>query len=267
MTELSLFSGVGGGLLGTKLLGWRTVGYVEWDEYCQRVLRARIRDGCLDDAPIFADVRAFDGLPYRGRVDIVTAGFPCPSFSVAGKQLAGLDPQNMWPDTIRVIREIEPPMVFLENVPGLLGRHGYFGTVLGDLAEAGFDAEWDCISAEEVGAPHIRERLWLAASNPNRMQLRKQPDRPGTPGGQGAVFLGVDGEARFASDPYSIRGLQQERGIGKLRQRSGDCSWWSCEPGVPGVAYGVAFGMERRRATGNGQVPRVVVEAWRRLAA
>ncbi len=80
LRELSLFSGSGGGLLGTKLLGWRAVGYVEFNEYCQRVLQQRIRDGLLDDAPIFGDVREFveGGFAeaYRGRVDVVTGGFP-----------------------------------------------------------------------------------------------------------------------------------------------------------------------------------------------
>jgi DNA (cytosine-5)-methyltransferase 1 len=127
LTELSLFSGAGGGLLGTKILGWQTIGYVEKDKYCQNVLRARIRDGFLDDAPIFSDIRTFDGLQYRERVDIITAGFPCQPFSVAGRRKGSNDDRNMWPDTIRVIREVNPRMAFLENVPGLLGKHGYFG--------------------------------------------------------------------------------------------------------------------------------------------
>ena len=76
MRELSLFTGAGGGLLGSILLGWRTVAYVERDPYCQRVLQARIRDGTIDDAPIFDDVRRFDGKPWRGKVDVVSAGFP-----------------------------------------------------------------------------------------------------------------------------------------------------------------------------------------------
>ena len=159
---LSLFTGVGGGELAAQhILGWRTVCYVEWDDYCQRVLQARIADGVLHDAPIWDDVRSFDGRPWRGCVDIVTAGFPCPAFSVAGKQRAGDDPRNMWPDTARIIREVRPRRVLLENVPGLLGSHGYFGQVLGDLAACGYDARWDCVSASTVGANHQRDRLWI----------------------------------------------------------------------------------------------------------
>lgn len=118
--ELSLFSGAGGGLLGTKLLGWRPVCYVEKDPYCQRVLQARIRDGYLDDAPIWDDINTFDGRRWRGCVDIVTAGFPCQPFSMAGRRKGDSDERNLWPDTVRVIREVGPRVVLLENVAGLL---------------------------------------------------------------------------------------------------------------------------------------------------
>lgn len=86
MTHLDLFAGAGGASWFGKLIGATTVGYVENDKYCQQVLRARIKDGIFDDAPIFDDVRTFDGLPYRGRVDLITAGFPCQPFSCAGKR-------------------------------------------------------------------------------------------------------------------------------------------------------------------------------------
>jgi len=176
MRELSLFTGAGGGLLGTHLLGLEAVGYVEFNEYCQRLIRQRIEDGILNDAPIFGDIRAFidEGYAdsYQGMVDVVTGGFPCPPFSVAGKQLAGADPRNMWPQTIDVIRRVRPRYVFLENVSGLLaGSHGYFGHILGELAEAGYDAEWLCLSCADVGGPHKRDRLWIMA------HTRHQPRR------------------------------------------------------------------------------------------
>ena len=169
MRELSLFTGAGGGLLGTHhLLGWETVGYVEIEDYCQRVIKQRIADGLLPEAPIFSDIRAFisEGYAasYTGMVDVVTGGFPCQPFSVAGKQLGADDPRNMWPATIETIRIIQPRYTFLENVPGLLVS-GYFHRILGDLAESGFDARWKVVSAAEVGAPHKRDRLWIMADS------------------------------------------------------------------------------------------------------
>ena len=99
MNELSLFSGGGGGLLGTMLLGWRPIGYVEWNDYCQRIIAARIRDGYLPDAPIFSDIRAFirDGYAasYQGMVDVITGGFPCQPFSNAGKRLGARPTQHV----------------------------------------------------------------------------------------------------------------------------------------------------------------------------
>jgi DNA (cytosine-5)-methyltransferase 1 len=180
MRELSLFSGAGGGLLGTHLLGWRPVGYVEIDDYCQRVIAARIRDGILPAAPIFGDVKAFncDGYAaaYSGLVDVVTGGFPCQPFSLAGKRQGAADERNGWPATIECLRVVRPEWALLENVPGLL-TSGYFGTILGDLAESGFDCRWRILSAAEVGAPHRRDRLWIVAHNDDNRRWHRQDHR------------------------------------------------------------------------------------------
>jgi len=136
--------------------------YVEHNDYAIGILKARIRDGYLHDAPIWDDVFTFDGRPWAGLVDVLTAGFPCQPFSVAGKGLAENDPRNGWPATIRIIREVRPRYCLLENVPGLISKP-YFGTILGELSEAGYDFTWDCISAAEIGANHKRERLWIVA--------------------------------------------------------------------------------------------------------
>ncbi len=166
MYELSLFSGAGGGLLGTHLLGWEPVGYVENDDYCQRVIAARIADGILRDAPIFGDIRAFisEGYAdsYSGLVDVVSAGFPCQPFSVAGQRKGDADDRNLWPETIDVIRRVRPRFASLENVPGLLA-HPYARRIYGDLAESGYDCQWRRLSAAETGAPHRRDRWWCIA--------------------------------------------------------------------------------------------------------
>lgn len=166
MKELSLFSGAGGGILGSKLAGHTIIGAVEINEHCQKVLRQRQDDGVLERFPIYGDIRAFIRTGrcelFRGLADIISAGFPCQPFSVAGKHLGADDPRNMWPETIECIRRVRPQYALLENVPGLLA-HEYFRTILGELAEAGYDAECDIVSACEVGAPHTRERLFILA--------------------------------------------------------------------------------------------------------
>jgi len=170
MNELALFAGAGGGILGGRLLGWRTVCAVEKEPYCREVLLRRQRDGVLPLFPIWDDVRTFDGKPWRGLVDVVSAGFPCQPFSCAGRRRGADDDRNLWPETCRVLREVGPCFALLENVPGLLATD-YFGGILGDLAEAGFDACWDVVSAAECGAPHLRKRLWVVA-HPKSSELR-----------------------------------------------------------------------------------------------
>jgi len=301
MNELSLFSGAGGGLLGTKLLGWRHVGYVEYEKYCQQVIAQRIKDGILSEAPIFGDVREFvqsgAAKKYKGFVDVVTAGFPCQPFSVAGKRKGKEDERNMWPSTIQIIRDVQPRYAFLENVPGLLNS-GYFQEILGSLAQAGYDAKWIVLGADDVGAPHRRKRLWIKATSQDpkrgrcvhreheeeRVQVREQRE-PGSGSRER-----VPREASNVADTSSIRleehGHSQAEDVIKRGKEvpntsserlegwespgreseenssSGGSCWWSTEPNVGRVANGVASRVDRLKAIGNGQVPLVVAQAW-----
>ena len=115
-TEMSLFSGYGGFSLGLRLAGLntRTICYVEWDKYCQQVIQARIEDGHLDDAPIWDDIKSFDGRPWCGVVDILSAGFPCQPHSNAGLRKGAADDRNLFPDTLRIIGEVGPRLVILD---------------------------------------------------------------------------------------------------------------------------------------------------------
>jgi len=164
MNELALFAGVGGGILGGHLLGWRTVCAVEWEAYPASVLCARQNDGLLESFPIWDDVQTFDGKPWRGIVDVVSGGFPCQDISAAGKG-AGIEGERsgMWSHMARIIGEVRPKYCFVENSPMLTSRG--LGTVLGDLASLGFDAEWGVLSAADVGANHLRERIWIVGKN------------------------------------------------------------------------------------------------------
>ena len=252
LRELSLFSGAGGGLLATQhLLGWRAVCYVERDPYCVDVLKQRMADGLLHDAPIWDDCRTFDGKPWRGLVDVISAGFPCQPFSVAGASKADADDRNGWPWVARIVREVGPRYVFLENVPGLLASsHGYFGTVLGDLAESGYDVRWTCLSASACGAPHKRSRLWIVGVSNTYTDSGRR-------------------EGRREQEPPRIKG--ESRGLFDRLRSDGELShapagaWWRIEPDILRVAHGVAARVDRLKAIGNGQVPAVAALAWRKL--
>jgi DNA (cytosine-5)-methyltransferase 1 len=162
LRELALFAGSGGGILGGTLLGWRTVCAVERDAYCAAVLAQRQADGCLPIFPIWSDVTSFEGRPWRGFVDVVSGGFPCQDISIAGSG-DGLDGERsgLWREMARIVREVEPRYVFVENSPMLTSRGIH--RILSDLAELRFDVEWGVLGASDVGAPHIRRRIWLLA--------------------------------------------------------------------------------------------------------
>jgi DNA (cytosine-5)-methyltransferase 1 len=162
LNELALFAGGGGGILGGKLLGWRTVCAVEINAFCARRLMQRQNEGHLPPFPIWDDVCTFAGRPWSGVVDVVSGGFPCQDISAAGTG-AGLggERSGLWVEMARIIGEVRPALCFVENSPMLTSRG--LGTVLGDLAALGYDAEWGVLGAVDVGAPHKRERCWIVA--------------------------------------------------------------------------------------------------------
>jgi len=156
MKHLDLFSGIGGFALAARWVGWETVGFCEIEPYCQKVLRKH-----WPDVPIYEDVTKLDGHQI-GPVGLITGGFPCQDISYAGKG-AGIrgERSGLWTELHRLIGELRPDYAVLENVSALLSRG--LDVVLGDLAEIGYDAEWHCIPASHVGAPHIRDRVWVIA--------------------------------------------------------------------------------------------------------
>ncbi len=163
MNGLALCAGIGGLELGLCRV-WpdlRTVCWVERDHFAASILVSRMREGALDEAPVWDDLSTFNGAAWRGCVDLVSAGYPCQPFSVAGKRGGEGDDRHLWPHVARVIRDVGPRWVVLENVPG----HVTLGLpdVLGELAEMGYDAEWGCYTAEQAGCAHRRERLFVLA--------------------------------------------------------------------------------------------------------
>ncbi len=301
MNELALFAGAGGGILGGKLLGWRTICAVEWEPYAASVLAARQNDGVLPPFPIWDDVQSFDGRSWRGIVDVVSGGFPCQDISVAGKG-AGIDGarSGMWGHMARIVGEVQPRYVFVENSPALLTRG--LGRVLGDLAALGYDCRWTVLGAADVGAPHQRDRFWLVAHATDQGFHQRR----------GFDGVGKDVRQLRGNEPDGVSGGRQEKAAvlahaNSLRQpqpqgsqpnqwgRVGDCglsdacsahverqrheseragaqfsdignaSWWQSEPDVGRVANGVAARVDRLKAIGNGQVPLCAAIAWRLL--
>jgi len=160
-TILSGWSGGGGLDLGVRLAlrDSRVVCYLEREATCVALLVERMAQGWLDDAPVWSDSRTFDGLPWRGRVSGFIGGPPCQPFSFAGKRGEDADERNCWPDALRITADVRPDWVFFENVPG---SAGYVGRrVVPRLEEMGYRVAAGIFSAEEVGAPHLRERLFV----------------------------------------------------------------------------------------------------------
>jgi len=235
LNELALFAGAGGGVLGGHLLGWRTVCAVEWDAYAASVLVARQNDGCLPPFPIWDDVQTFDGRPWRGRVDVVSGGFPCQDISSAGRGSGiGGKRSSMWKHMARIIREVRPRYVFVENSPLLTSRG--LNSVLGDLAQMGYDAKWGVLGAGEVGANHQRDRIWIVGDN--KEQQVPDPDLSQLQGGS-----------------LSSR-IQQKIPLAR------NVCWWETEPNVDRVADGLASRVDRLKVVGNGQVPLCAATAW-----
>ena len=303
MNELALFAGAGGGILGGHLLGWRTVCAVEWEQYPASVLCARQNDKILPPFPIWDDVQTFDGRPWRGVVDVVSGGFPCQDISAAGRG-AGIDGERsgMWKHMARIIGEVRPRYVFVENSPMLTTRG--LGVVLADLSTLGFNAKWGVVSAADVGANHQRERIWIRAEQRNFFS-HTQHDRDGrweqqSESTQKKVITDTRCKSKRANEKLrseskiTIRSnttklcskmanttsigqsgswefIEQLRTTQDRNRKAGQliavCEQyeWPTEPNVGRVADGVAARVDRLKAIGNGQVPLCAATAWELL--
>ncbi len=274
VNELALFAGAGGGILGGHLLGWRTVCAVEWEPYAASVLVARQNDGILPPFPIWDDVQTFDGRPWRGIVQVVSGGFPCQDISAAGKG-AGIDGERsgMWREMARIIHEVRPRFVFVENSPMLTSRG--LGRVLGDLAQMGFDARWGVLGAADVGAPHQRDRIWIVAhAMRDRLQgVRQDGGTTGSSGLRGRERSDKEQDIymAYAEDKRNVRrdgqlGVAEEEHHHRGGSADGRGKWWEAEPNVGRVVDGLASRVDRLKAIGNGQVPEVARTAWEELS-
>ncbi|MGR7104354.1 DNA cytosine methyltransferase [Klebsiella aerogenes] len=238
MNELALFAGAGGGILGGNLLGWRTVCAVERDAYAAQVLAQRQNDGILKPFPIWSNVCSFDGKPWRGIIDIVSGGFPCQDISANGHG-AGIDGRRsgLWSEMARIVSEVRPKFVFVENSPRLRGKG--LAVVISDLAEMGYGCEWFRLSASNCGAPHEKDRMWIVAYSEGN-DTRRLSKRAAA---QNTRLAECDKDASVAGWVAATTG-------------------WTTEPGMGRVVHGLAHRVDRIKALGNGQVPRVAATAF-----
>jgi DNA (cytosine-5)-methyltransferase 1 len=299
MRVLDLFSGIGGFALGLERAGMRAVAFCECDPFC-RVVLARHWPG----VPCYDDVRTLDAAHLRADgigVDLVCGGFPCQDVSVAGKGagLAG-ERSGLWSEYARIIGEVRPRYALVENVAALLGRG--LERVLGDLAALGYDAEWHCIPAAAIGAPHLRDRIWIVAyadgggriglglaqhgdeqgacrHEPDRRSAGRRRARPALAdteckrrqrsahgGAAAGCGVGVAGRPRLAIGPGTLAEWAHAATTG--------AGWWAAEPDVGRVVDGPAARVDRRKrliALGNAVVPdipqiigRAILEAEQR---
>jgi DNA (cytosine-5)-methyltransferase 1 len=260
----SLFTGIGGFDLGLEAAGMQIIFQCENDPYCQKVLRAH-----WPDVPLVPDVRDIYrfadeyencpdcGEPYCARheehfsecgcigcmewdsdwvsPDLLCGGFPCQDISLIGKR-EGIDGKRsgLWEEFKRIIGALQPRWVLIENVAAL--RNSGLDRVLADLAAIRYGAEWSCLRAADIGAPHNRDRIWIVA----------YPEREGLEGHAG------NGPRIWTEETY--RSISEAR----LRNRQGGEGWWAAESGVGRVAHGVSARMDRLRCLGNAVVPQLV---------
>ncbi|MGD9476161.1 DNA cytosine methyltransferase [Shinella sp. G-2] len=286
-TGVALCAGVGGLELGVHIAepSYRTVCYVEREAFVAATLVARMADETLDQAPVWSDVTTFDGRPWRGRVHLLTAGYPCQPFSFAGLRRGEDDPRHLWPHVRRIIEEMAPEWCFFENVEGHLSLGA--ATVFRELSELGYRVKAGLFSAAEVGASHQRRRLFIMA-HADKVSVEQQ-DQSGArernvqdagrsdPDGQSVVdtdgdaaldaYLDADGGLRGATDeavqlPVFALPPSDFAGWAEILGRRPDV-----QPAFFGLADGVADRMDRSDAAGNGVVSLAAAYAWRTLKA
>ena len=275
MHVLDLFSGIGGFSLGLERAGMCTVAFCECDPYCRAVLRRH-----WPDVPVYDDVRTLtaEALANAERprlrsagygitqewsssaigqssIDLICGGFPCQDISVAGKG-AGItgERSGLWSEFARIIGDVGPRYVIIENVAALLGRG--LVRVLCDHTALGYDAEWHCIPASAVGAPHRRDRIWIVA------YAQARAERPGLCARKPAAQRGRrSGDSGWAHDVGEPGGSRLALGPGTLAEwahaATTGTGWWATESGILRVASRVPNRMDRLRALGNSLVPQI----------
>ena len=282
LRHLDVCAGIGGFSLGLRLAlgaGVHTVGYIEREAYAAAVLLARMEDETLERAPVWCGpLEDVGGSELRGEVDILTAGFPCQPYSLAGKLRRDADDRAIWPAIAALIEAAAPALVFLENVDKQAFRQPWR-----DLRGMGYTVPHPVVvSAAELGAGHLRRRWFViayrdeqgrprepragvedargTAANSNGAGIWQQPGRGSGTHGAGEAW------AAEATRNRNGQGRPQPAGCQSIeRRRAGDASWWQREPRVERVVLRLPHGVDRHRTLGLAVLPQMVAKAWEEL--
>lgn len=286
LTHLSLFSGIGGLDLAAEMAGFRTVGQCEWADYPTKVLEKH-----WPDVPRWRDIRTLTGESFYERtglrtVDVISGGFPCQPFSVAGKRRGKEDDRYLWPEMLRVISQIRPAWVVGENVAGIVNMA--LDTVLSDLEAIGYSCQAFVIPACAVDAPHRRDRCAIVAYHDSPGLQAPRPKQPAA--GTSRVCADVahaEGERRRKKRAYCKRPEERASGCCFIRNAAGEGlpdgikktvrrpetdaefkrpDWWPVEPNVGRVAHGVPNRVDRLKCLGNAVVPQQFYPIFQTIA-
>lgn len=264
----SLFAGIGGIDLGLERAGMTCAWQVENDPWCTEILAKH-----WPDVPRYGDIANVE-TSELAPVDLIAGGFPCQPVSLArGDKIEGTaDARWLWPQFYRVVSEVRPRFVIVENVPGLYLRGG--ADVITDLAKIGYDAEWDTVSAQAIGAPHKRARIFIVAYPRRELWQAGMEIREGVLRGRPVPRIdqrSSEVDATESNISHSVltrpQGCRTEHQLraGEEEESSCGCSWWSTEPSVGRVAHGVPRRVDRLRGLGNAVVPQVAEWVGRRI--
>ena len=280
MRHIGLFAGIGGFELAARWMGWNTIAWSEWDPFCQKVLSYH-----FPEAKGYGDIKQADFTDFRGQCDILTGGFPCQPYSVAGKRLGKEDERHLWPEMLRAIREIRPRWIIGENVRGLLSWNEglVFEEVCTDLESEGYEVQAFIIPAAGVNAPHRRERVWIIAnaSSPRKHREyrndyeKERKDWRGNDEFNSICKLTANAEnSRLSTCHEGPRQEQFRRG----NEQDSISSHWENFPtiapvcggddGLPSQLDGITFPKWRResiKAYGNAIVPQVAYQLFQAI--
>jgi DNA (cytosine-5)-methyltransferase 1 len=268
LRTLDLFSGIGGFSLGLESTGFfETIGFVEKDKFCQKVLKKHWSNINIEE-----DIRNVKGEKYQA--DVVTGGFPCQPFSVAGKRKSTADDRYLWDEMLRVIREVKPIWVIGENVEGIVNINEgmVLRQVLTDLENEGFKSQCIIIPASGIGAWHQRKRIWILAysnnngsyrsqGNATKQSSNEQKDRLSFGDDKDVPNANIQGLERHR-DEYELREAKQEKNFIWSSNDGTKKSWWQIESELCGVPNGVSYELDKDRSNrikslGNSIVPQI----------